>query len=216
MTLSHLTLDEPEIEKIRLPLHARTSQSSMVPLGPGAATLGLGVLSDAVTALLIRSGQGDTDAFAKLYDVTSRRIYGLVLRVVPSKEDAERFTQVAYVQLWTSARHYSPESGNALSWIIMQAHHSVTEHSRSHGVAFKGRQRGGRRVVQPSASLCHPTTASDVSALTRDKQETLTLVCLGGYNPRQVSELLRLPKGTVLAILRDGLLQIRNPLPAAF
>lgn len=214
MTLSHLTSVEPEMAPLRLPRPARTSQAAMVPLGSsGAGTFSLGVLSDAVTGLLIRSGRGDTDAFAELYDVTSRRIYGLVLRAVPSME-AERFTQVAYVRLWSSARHYSPAAGNALSWMITQAHHSATEHGLGSSVAFKGPQLGGRRAVHPPASLC-PAVASDVSELTRNHQDILTLVCLGGYNPRQVSELLRLPRVSVLTILRDGLLRIRDPLPAA-
>jgi RNA polymerase sigma-70 factor (ECF subfamily) len=51
---------------------------------PGAPALG---------ELLRRASRGDQGAFAELYDATSRRAFGLALRVVRDPAQAEEVTQ---------------------------------------------------------------------------------------------------------------------------
>jgi RNA polymerase sigma-70 factor (ECF subfamily) len=50
-----------------------------------------------LTALLKRSGRGDKDAFAELYDATSARVYGLAVRVVRDPAQAEEVAQESFL-----------------------------------------------------------------------------------------------------------------------
>jgi RNA polymerase sigma-70 factor (ECF subfamily) len=43
--------------------------------------------------LMARSSRGQEDAFAELYDLTSRRIYAVILRVLRSADHAAEVTQ---------------------------------------------------------------------------------------------------------------------------
>ena len=48
--------------------------------------------------LLDRSARGQEEAFAELYDATSSRIYGVVLKVLRSPDLAAEVTQEVYVE----------------------------------------------------------------------------------------------------------------------
>src|SRR5699024_10150668 len=55
----------------------------------------------AVPAVLLgRLADGDRDAFAEFYRVTSSRVYGMVLRVLRDPGYAEETVQEVYLQVW--------------------------------------------------------------------------------------------------------------------
>jgi RNA polymerase sigma-70 factor, ECF subfamily len=49
--------------------------------------------------LMTLSSRGHEDAFAELYDLTSQRIYGIILRVLRSPDHAAEVTQEVYVEV---------------------------------------------------------------------------------------------------------------------
>lgn len=49
--------------------------------------------------LLDRSARGQESAFAELYDLTSSRIYGVVLKVLRAPDQAAEVTQEVYVEI---------------------------------------------------------------------------------------------------------------------
>ena len=83
--------------------------------------------------LLRRSARGDRSAFAELYDATSRRVYGLVLRVVRDPAQAEEVTQDAYLEVWRTASRYDEARGSAVSWMLTIAHRKAVDHHRANG-----------------------------------------------------------------------------------
>ena len=65
--------------------------------------------------LMAMSAHGDHAAFAELYDLTSRRIHGVVLGVLRSPEHAEEVTKQVYVEVWQqSARNHA--KGSVFAW----------------------------------------------------------------------------------------------------
>ena len=60
--------------------------------------------------LLRRSAQSDESAFAELYDATSRRIFGLVLRIVRDHAMSEEVTQEVYFDTTAESAHASLEA----------------------------------------------------------------------------------------------------------
>lgn len=77
--------------------------------------------------LLRRSGSGDEAAFAQLYDLTSGRLFGLVLRVVRDVSLSEEVTQQVYLHLWRHSAQFDPDRGSALGWILGIAHQSALD-----------------------------------------------------------------------------------------
>ena len=56
--------------------------------------------------LIERCSRGHEDAFAELYDLTSARVYGLILRVLRSPEQSAEVTQDVYVEIWRQSARY--------------------------------------------------------------------------------------------------------------
>jgi RNA polymerase sigma-70 factor (ECF subfamily) len=71
--------------------------------------------------LLVRSGRGDVDAFADLYDHLAPRVFGLVTRLVPEATTAEAITCEAFVEAWRRSAAYDPARCSATAWVLVVA-----------------------------------------------------------------------------------------------
>ena len=75
--------------------------------------------------------RGHEDAFAELYDLTSARIHGLVLRVLRSADHAAEVTQEVYVEIWRQSARYNADKGSVLAWMTTLAHRRAVDRVRS-------------------------------------------------------------------------------------
>ncbi len=91
---------------------------SPLPGPPENAAASAGDLAE----LLKRSGRGDEASFARLYDATSSRAYGLAVRVVRDPSQAEEVAQEAFLEIWRTASRYDVGKGSAVSWILTLVH----------------------------------------------------------------------------------------------
>ncbi|HEU5483892.1 MAG TPA: ECF RNA polymerase sigma factor SigK [Microlunatus sp.] len=171
--------------------------------------------------LLNRSARGHDDAFAELYDLTSSRIYGVVLKVLRSPDQALEVTQEVYVEIWRQASRYSAERGSVLAWMSTIAHRRAVDRVRSAAGETRRDSDWGRLDAEVEHdqvwdALEHRLDSDRVrkgmESLTAVQREALTLAYFGGYTHREVAGLLQLPLGTVKTRIRDGLIGLRDAL----
>lgn len=74
------------------------------------------------------NGANSEQAFAELYDITSARLYGLVLRVVRTPETAAAITQEVYMEVWRHALRWSSEKGSVRAWMHGIARRKAANH----------------------------------------------------------------------------------------
>jgi len=178
---------------------------------------GTGVAS--LAALLRQSARGDQQAFASLYDATSARVHGLVLRVLRDPAQAEEVTQEVFLQVWRTAARYDEAKGSALSWLMTLAHRRAVDRVR----AAEAVSRQDTSYHQNSHTVPHDTTAeaaeasmearrvrSALAELTAVQREALELAYFGGYTHTEVATMLDLPVGTAKTRIRDGLIRLRD------
>ena len=67
--------------------------------------------------LFMKISNGDKDAFYQLYQETSTAVFGFLLSIVQSKEDAEDLLQETYIKVRINAHLYK-EQGKPLAWIF--------------------------------------------------------------------------------------------------
>ena len=60
--------------------------------------------------LLIQVGQGDREAFARLYGLTRGAVYALALSLLRDAHEAQDVAQDVYVKVWESAPTYRPRA----------------------------------------------------------------------------------------------------------
>jgi RNA polymerase sigma-70 factor, ECF subfamily len=187
---------------------------------PGEAAAATATSAD-LADLLRRSARGDEDAFAALYDATSRRMFGLVLRIVRDHAMSEEVTQEVYLDVWRHCARFDPERGSALSWLMTIAHRTAVDRVR----ASEASRRRDDAHAATSQEVEFDTTAETAQAsleaqrvrralttLTDAQRSAVELAYLGGYTHTEVARLLDLPLGTAKTRIRDGLIRLRDTL----
>ncbi len=197
----------------------------MTPISADDSSSPPGVLESAAppTAdlgeLLRRSGRGDEEAFARLYDATSARAYGLAVRVVRDPSQAEEVAQEAFLEIWRTASRFDAARGSAVSWVLTLVHRKAVDRVRS----AEASTRRDTTYHQSSQVVEHDTTAEAAHAsmearrvrqalgsLTEVQREALELAYFKGYTHTEVATMLDLPVGTAKTRIRDGLIRLRD------
>jgi RNA polymerase sigma-70 factor (ECF subfamily) len=171
--------------------------------------------------LISRASRGQEDAFAELYDLTSTRIYGLILRVLRSADHSAEVTQEVYVEIWRQSARYDPAKGSVLAWMTTMAHRRAVDRIRSVTSETARDEKYAARTVDREVDqvwdgveqkLDVERVRKGMTSLTAIQREALTLAYFGGYTQTQVAQLLKLPLGTVKTRIRDGLIGLRDAL----
>jgi RNA polymerase sigma factor (sigma-70 family) len=68
--------------------------------------------------LLAGIGRGEAGRLAELYDLTSPKLYGLILRIQRDRALAEDVLQDVYMRIWQAAASYKPEAGPPMPWLV--------------------------------------------------------------------------------------------------
>ena len=85
----------------------------------------------ALAELLKRAGRGDESAFAEWYDATAARAFGLAVRVLRDRAQAEEVTQESYLDCWRHAARFDAAKGSAISWLLTIVHRKAVDRVRS-------------------------------------------------------------------------------------
>jgi RNA polymerase sigma-70 factor, ECF subfamily len=172
-------------------------------------------------AVMARVTQGDQQAFAELYDATSRTVFGIVLSVVRDRAQAEEVSQEVYVDAWRSAATFDPNIGSPAAWLNTIAHRKAVDRVRS---AERQRQREQRHFetssAVPTADTSELVVAIDegrrvraaLRGLPEPQRTAVELAYFEGRSQREVAEFLEIPLGTVKTRIRDGMQKLRQQL----
>ena len=199
-----------------------------VPSGPGDDSRPRGSLeedatteADELVELVHRSAEGDQDAFAELYDRTSRRVHAIVWRVLRSADHASEVTQEVYTEVWRQAARYEAAKGSVLAWVATMAHRravdrvrSVTrEVARDEHYALSGTAREVDHVWEGvEQRLDAQRVRQGLESLTPIQREALTLAYFGGLTQTEIAARLQLPLGTAKTRIRAGQIRLRDAL----
>lgn len=190
---------------------------------PPGSPEGAGVPADGtgpdLSALLKRSALGDREAFAALYDATASRVFGLAVRVVRDRAQAEEVTQEVFLDLWRQSSRFDPARGSASSWILTIAHRKAVDRVRSAEASTRREETYEARQHH----VPHDTTAEAAHAslearrvrhalheLTPAQRQAIELAYFDGYTHTEVARMLDLPLGTAKTRIRDGLIRLRD------
>jgi RNA polymerase sigma-70 factor, ECF subfamily len=171
-------------------------------------------------ALIGQVANGDAEALGTLYDKAGARIYGLLLRMLRSPDQAEKVTQEVFVEVWQQARRYQPSDGTVFSWIAAIAHRrgigyvAAAEETATDPPPAAGNL--SREIDEVWAVIEQRFSSARVraglKALTWVQRQALLLAYFEGYSQRQLATLLDIPLHSVRVLMRDGLVNLRRAL----
>jgi RNA polymerase sigma factor (sigma-70 family) len=82
--------------------------------------------------LLIQTGRSDQQAFAELYKRTSSKLFGVCLRMLRNRSEAEEVLQETYTAVWRRAAGFDAAKASAITWLITLSRNKAIDRLRQH------------------------------------------------------------------------------------
>lgn len=143
-------------------------------------------------------------------------MYGVVLRIVSSKEYTEEVIQDVFVKIWNSIDQYNASKGRFYTWIINIARNTAIDYLKSKGFQNELKNQTVTDFVYSikEQSLSSKTDyigfGNVLERLEPDKQELIQLAYYQGYTQMEISEKLQMPLGTVKTKMRNALIKLKD------
>ncbi|MEK6284467.1 MAG: sigma-70 family RNA polymerase sigma factor [Acidobacteriota bacterium] len=173
-------------------------------------------------ALIKRVADGDQFALTTLYDSTSRLVFGLILRVVSDRSNAEEVVLDVYTQVWRQASTYDAKRGAPLAWLMTIARTRGIDRLRlgKHEHQKKESLESIGEVTATTASPEADTVSSErrrlvrsaLEALSAEQREVIELAYYSGLSHSEIALQLGQPLGTVKTRTRLGMMKLRDML----
>lgn len=79
-----------------------------------------------ITKLIVRTSMKDRTAFDELYRHTSAKLFGVCLRVLKDRTEAEEALQEVFIKIWSKADRFAVSDLSPISWLVAIArNHSI-------------------------------------------------------------------------------------------
>jgi RNA polymerase sigma factor (sigma-70 family) len=173
---------------------------------------------DELNRLLIQTGRNDQKAFAELYKRTSSKLFGVCLRMLHDRGEAEEVLQETYTTVWRRAASFDAAKASAITWLITLSRNKSIDRLRQHREELLDHPSRLDEAVDDQ-----PTPAAD--AETSQEYRRLQL-CLDELEPQQrdsvreafftgatyneLATRCMVPLGTMKSWIRRSLIQLRT------
>jgi RNA polymerase sigma-70 factor (ECF subfamily) len=162
--------------------------------------------------------QKDKQAFNLLYDNYSAALFGVVLKVVPSKMLAEDILQEVFLKIWRNVEQYDPTKGRLFTWMLNIARNNAIDALRSK--AHKQEHQNDAIEDRPALfNASHLSTEQKVEhiglekwvgSLKEEHRVLIDLIYFQGYTQVEVAEKLQIPLGTVKTRIKIAINHLRE------
>ena len=166
--------------------------------------------------------RGDHTALACIYDRYRLILFGLVMRILHDRAEAEDVLQETFLQVWRRAGDFDEARGRAFTWLVTIARSRALDRLRASA------SRG--RVATEAAQMPHDEAgdaAEDalrseqgkvvrqaLAELPSEQRRALFLAYFEGLTHVEIAEKTGEPLGTVKTRIRSGLISLRKILAA--
>ncbi len=150
---------------------------------------------------------GDGAAFGVVYDRYLNRVFGFCRRATGSVDAADDLTALVFLEAWRKRSSVRIVDGSIIGWLLVTAGYVVKNQARSerrfkHALsrvpaAASVPDHGGDVLDRLDAEATGLRTQRAFAQLNQRDRQVLTLCVLEEIPLAQVSELLRMPVGTV-------------------
>ena len=173
--------------------------------------------TDDIEDLIARSALGDRAAFSRLYDRTSAKLFGIILRVLKDRASAEDALQDAFMKIWRHASRYSANGASPMTWMITIARNTAIDHLRRKRETVDADDAADRLVSSaptPEQSAVAAGEARRITAcldeLEQDRGAAVRGAYLEGRSYADLAESFGVPLNTMRTWLRRSLQRLQE------
>jgi RNA polymerase sigma factor (sigma-70 family) len=189
-------------------------------------------LDDAQLAgLVLRVCDQHEPSLARLYEATSARVHGLVLRIVRLAPLAEEVVEDVFWQVWREAPRFDAGRGRVLAWLLAIARSRAIDALRRNervrasevpvddddtlDALADGHEHSGDPFDLVGAAQHHVQLHALLAGLEPLPRQLLALAFMRGFTHEEIAEQTGLALGTIKSHIRRTLVALRSQLADA-
>jgi RNA polymerase sigma-70 factor (ECF subfamily) len=169
-----------------------------------------------IVALLVAVGKGDGYAFVRLYDATSAKLYGVILRILRRHDLAAKILEETYLQIWQTAGKFDQTLSSPIAWMLAIARARAIDLARRPDIVADESEPEIAESENPGALPRRELTdelkrlLTCIGRLEPDRQRMLLLAYYGAFTREQLAAKLDAPVNLLKASLRRSLFEIEQ------
>ncbi|TAL86181.1 MAG: sigma-70 family RNA polymerase sigma factor [Rhodanobacter sp.] len=168
--------------------------------------------------LLIEIGSEDQKAFAELYKRTSSKLFGVCLRMLRDRSEAEEVLQETYTTVWRRASSFNVAKASAITWLMTLARNKSIDRLRQH----REEQLDDPLKLdetpddQPTpaghaeTSQAHQRLQGCLDELEPQQRSSVREAFFTGATYNELATRCKVPLGTMKSWIRRSLMQLRT------
>lgn len=191
---------------------------------PDATTYAPAVLTPPeISGLLSRVALGDRPAFDLLYLNTSAKLFGVLLRLLRDRTEAEDALQEVYAKVWQRAGTYAAVTRagapptSPISWLVAVARNHAIDRLRARKAVYDDIDAAAHIADQAPSPEAAAINAADrakingcLERLDPDHAGAVRAAYLEGYAYQELASRYAVPLNTMRSWLRRSLLKLKD------
>lgn len=171
-------------------------------------------------ALLKAIAGKEEKALSQLYDRYRVVLFGLLVRILNNREEAEDVLQELFLQVWHRAGDYDSKRGRPFTWLVTLARSRAIDRLRSVASRERVATESAREATEEVSDAVADAVRSEqrgivtsaLSQLPEEQQRALVLAYFDGLTQSEIADSLGAPLGTVKTRMRAGMIKLREML----
>ena len=160
----------------------------------------------------------DEAALAQLYDLYRVILFGLLMRILNNREEAEDVLQEVFLQVWRRAADFDENRGRPFTWLVTLARSRGIDRLRTlaarERVATAGAQDEAEAVSDAASdafrSEQREVVNNALAQLPDEQKRLLLLAYFDGLSQSEIAARVGAPLGTVKTRMRTGMEKLRE------
>ena len=169
-------------------------------------------------ALLKAIAAKDEAALAQLYDRYRVILFGLLMRILNNREEAEDVLQEVFLQVWRKAADFDESRGRPFTWLVTLGRSRGIDRLRTLASRERVAEAGAREAADEISDAAADALRSEQRGLVSDalaklpdeQKRTIMLAYFDGLTQSEIATRLGAPLGTVKTRMRTGMLRLRE------
>ena len=168
---------------------------------------------------LLGTAEGDRCAFEDLYQRTSAKLFGVCLRILHERNEAEEVLQDVYLTIWRKASQYDADRASPITWLAMIARNKAIDRLRAARVERASvpldlaAELAGDDVAAPElveAASEGRRLHNCLEELTGEQGRAIRVAFFEGCTYEEIAHRSGTPIGTIKSWIRRGLLKLKE------
>ncbi|WP_236838695.1 sigma-70 family RNA polymerase sigma factor [Caldalkalibacillus salinus] len=171
-------------------------------------------------ALLAQVKAGSTDAFEHFYDLYVRYVFGIAMKMLKNKSDAEDLCHDVFLEIYRNPHSFDPQRGSIEAWIAVKTRSRCLDRlRRSKRMLVKEDVEEDLQKASTDHHLVeeqvithseHEEVRQALSALPEAQKAAIYGHYFEGHSHRELEHKLKRPLGTIKSLVRYGIQNMRR------